>query len=283
MPLNEKVIGKRYQMDPIEIKAHESIYYALACDEDNDAYFDNRRKGGIIAPPMYAVFYTAGIVTKIILDSEIGLNFLMVVHYSQEFIWSNPLRPQDIVTTEGIITHIEVRKKGGILGWETIAKNQHGEEVVRSKLEFFDRSAGSDSAIDPKRDEVKPGEILWNQAVKVHNGQTYIYAEPSGDHNPIHIDDAFAKKVGLPGIILQGLCTMAFGHKAAVDNLCGPDRDPMRIKRYRVQFSRPVIPGQTITFQGYRIGDADCGVKHGIIARNNEGTDVLRDSWCVVG
>jgi acyl dehydratase len=116
----------------------------------------------------------------------------------------------------------------------------------------------------------------------VHTGQTWIYAEPSGDHNPIHIDPEFATGVGLPGIILQGLCTMAFGHKALVDNLCGPNRDPERIKRYRVQLARPVLPGQTLTFQGFEIGKDQGGTKYGLIAKNENQEDLLRDAWCII-
>ena len=50
---------------------------------------------------------------------------------------------------------------------------------------------------------------------------------------------------GLPGIIVHGLCTMAFTSKVAIDKLCSGD--PTRLKRLRVRFSRPVLPGQTIT------------------------------------
>ena len=50
---------------------------------------------------------------------------------------------------------------------------------------------------------------------------------------------------GLPGIIVHGLCTMAFTSKVAIDRLCGGD--PARLKRLRVRFSRPVLPGQSIT------------------------------------
>ena len=54
----------------------------------------------------------------------------------------------------------------------------------------------------------------------------HIYADGSGDHNPIHVDPDFAKGVGLPGIILQGLCTMAFNFKAVQDEVAGGD--PLR-------------------------------------------------------
>jgi len=60
---------------------------------------------------------------------------------------------------------------------------------------------------------------------------------------------------GLPGIIVHGLCTMAFTSKVAIDRLCGGD--PTRLKRLRVRFSRPVLPGQTITTKVWADGDRD--------------------------
>ncbi len=45
--------------------------------------------------------------------------------------------------------------------------------------------------------------------VEVDKYRPYYYAGASGDFNLIHIDNDFAKSVGLGGIILQGLCTMA--------------------------------------------------------------------------
>ena len=72
------------------------------------------------------------------------------------------------------------------------------------------------------------------------------YAGASGDYNPIHIDPEVGEMAGLGGVILQGLCTMAWAAEAAV-NYAG---DPGRIKRVRVRFSRPVAPGDTVTVNG---------------------------------
>ena len=46
--------------------------------------------------------------------------------------------------------------------------------------------------------------------------QTFRYAEASGDPMQIHLDEEFAKAVGLPGIIIHGLCTMAFTSVAVI-------------------------------------------------------------------
>ena len=61
---------------------------------------------------------------------------------------------------------------------------------------------------------------------------TVRYAGASGDFNPIHIDEDFAKQVGLPGRILHGLWTMAQVARAHTDAAGGPDR----LRRLSVQF-----------------------------------------------
>jgi acyl dehydratase len=53
---------------------------------------------------------------------------------------------------------------------------------------------------------------------------TVRYAGASGDFNPIHIDEEFARQVGLPGRILHGLWTMAQVARAHTEALGGPDR-----------------------------------------------------------
>ena len=61
---------------------------------------------------------------------------------------------------------------------------------------------------------------------------TVRYAGASGDFNPIHIDEEFARQVGLPGRILHGLWTMAQVARAHTDAAGGPDR----LARLSVQF-----------------------------------------------
>jgi acyl dehydratase len=61
---------------------------------------------------------------------------------------------------------------------------------------------------------------------------TVRYAGASGDFNPIHIDEAFAKQVGLPGRILHGLWTMAQVARAHTEAAGGPHT----LKRLSVQF-----------------------------------------------
>ncbi len=72
------------------------------------------------------------------------------------------------------------------------------------------------------------------------------YAAASGDFNPIHLDPEFARAAGLPGVILQGLCTLGW----AVDAFQRYLGDPGKVRGVRVRFSRPIAVDDVITFTG---------------------------------
>jgi acyl dehydratase len=75
---------------------------------------------------------------------------------------------------------------------------------------------------------------------------TVRYAGASGDFNPIHIDEAFARSVGLPGRILHGLYTMALLARAHTDAAGGPER----LRRLSVQFRGMGRMGEEIVVSG---------------------------------
>lgn len=98
------------------------------------------------------------------------------------------------------------------------------------------------------------------------------YGAASGDFNPIHIDPAVGEKAGLGGVILQGMCTMAWAAEAVVNHL----GDPGALKRLRVRFSRPVFPGDTVRFEG-KVSAVEGGrIKGELTAKNQKGEDVLK-------
>ncbi len=75
---------------------------------------------------------------------------------------------------------------------------------------------------------------------------TLRYAGASGDFNPIHVDEEFARSVGLPGRILHGLWTMA--QVARAQTAAGGD--PERLKRLSVQFRGMGLPEQEVVVTG---------------------------------
>jgi 3-hydroxybutyryl-CoA dehydratase len=90
--------------------------------------------------------------------------------------------------------------------------------------------------------ELQAGDSLPELHVTPDAELTKRYADASGDQNPIHIDPEFAKKVGLPGVILHGLWSMAQVARAHTDAA----GDPRALKRLSVQFRGMGFPEQEI-------------------------------------
>lgn len=73
------------------------------------------------------------------------------------------------------------------------------------------------------------------------------YAEASGDHNPIHLNEAFAKEAGFKSVIAHGMLSMAFLGDYIRKNF---PESQFTLKRFRVRFKKITFPGDTLTCQG---------------------------------
>jgi len=91
---------------------------------------------------------------------------------------------------------------------------------------------------------------------------TIRYAGASGDFNPIHLDDEFAREVGLPGRILHGLWTMAQVARAATDAAGGR---PEQLRSLSVEFRGAGMIGEEIVVSG-TLADRDDGLIANLVA-----------------
>jgi len=103
--------------------------------------------------------------------------------------------------------------------------------------------------------------------------RSLYYAGASGDFNPIHIDVEVGQAAGLGGVILQGLCTLAWG----VDAFARFLGDPGLVTGVKARFSKPVRPEDTVRFEGTVIEASGGAVKASIVARNQLGEEVLKN------
>jgi acyl dehydratase len=102
------------------------------------------------------------------------------------------------------------------------------------------------------------------------------YAEASGDRNRIHLDDAFARQAGLPGVIVHGMCLLAIASRAVLEGVAGGD--PARLRSLAVRFARPVRPGSRLVTRVWRTPEGarfDC--------LGSDELPVLRDGRAEVG
>jgi acyl dehydratase len=136
VPVNDKAIGKTYEPVVYAVGREKIKEYARAVGETNALHLDvaAARAAGhadVVAPPMFAVVYSAPSVGPPIFDPEIELNFAMMVHGGQEFEWGPLVVAGDEITTTTSVKDISEDDGRGYYVFESISSNQRGERVCR--------------------------------------------------------------------------------------------------------------------------------------------------------
>ena len=131
--------------------------------------------------------------------------------------------------------------------------------------------------------DVAEGTELFSATVELDRSSLVKYAGASGDFNPIHWNERFAKEVGLPDVIVHGMLTMGVA-SSALEEWLG---DPGRVLDYGVRFTRPIPvpdPGSVeITVVG-KLGalDAESGTARVDLAVTSGGASVLGKAQATV-
>ena len=84
---------------------------------------------------------------------------------------------------------------------------------------------------------IEVGTVIAERVFCVDRELLKRYADASGDHNPIHQDEVFAKSVGLPDVIAHGMLTMALVGKFVTDWAGGS----VAVKEFSARFVKPVV------------------------------------------
>jgi acyl dehydratase len=234
-------------IDPERAKA-----YAAATNDDNPAY-----ESGKFAPPVFGVVPTwdaLGLAAADVIPPEA---FAFVVHGEQDMHFHQPLVPGMTLVSYAEAYSVRVGRSGTRYTVRIVSNDTDAKPVLEIFSTTFIRGMSDGESGGPdKPDHSMPrdlGEPVATFTVHVDDDQTYRYRDASGDTMPIHVDDDFAKSVGLPGIIVHGLCTMAMCSQAVVKTVAGGD--PSRLRRLAVRFSKPVIPGNDVVTSIYDIGN----------------------------
>jgi len=136
MPATTQAIGKQYDPVVYAVGREKIREYARAVGTTNPVHLDldAARDAGfadLVAPPMFAVVYSAPSVGPPIFDPDIELNFAMMVHGGQEFAWGEPVVAGDEITTTASVKDISESNGRGYYVFESVSVNQRGDEVCR--------------------------------------------------------------------------------------------------------------------------------------------------------
>ena len=136
MPVDTEKVGQSYDPAAVEITGEAIHNYADAVHEDNPVYHDAEaaKEAGFrdqVAPPMFAVVYSAPAMAPAIFDT-IGDALPRMVHGGQEFVWGEPVVAGDTITTQASVKEIYENDGKGFYVFESVSKNQDDAETVRA-------------------------------------------------------------------------------------------------------------------------------------------------------
>jgi acyl dehydratase len=129
-------VGKSYPPFEYEVGREKIREYAHAIGATDQIHFDRgvaRAEGfrDVVAPPMFAVVYSAGSLGPAVVDPEVGIDFMRMVHGGQEFVWGEPVCSGDTITTETSVKDISEKDGRRYFVFQSVSTNQDGQEVVR--------------------------------------------------------------------------------------------------------------------------------------------------------
>lgn len=262
------------------VDAERTRAYAAATNDDHPLYVR-----GELAPVLFAGVPLGEAVTR-------AMDLLLPtaerrwgLHSAQDLHIHRPIVPGMVLLTRIAPIGVQVRTSGTWLVLKAETREGGGAPINEQYVTlFFKARADVPSAGEAAPDHRVPPPAsadAWLVEVtqRIDDDQTSRYAAASGDHSPIHLDAEFARSVGLPGIIVHGMCTMAFVSRAVVAHACAGD--PLRLRRLAVRFARPVLPGQEITTRLWAAG-GDGRLRFGFDVVNAAGKAVIQDGLAEV-
>jgi acyl dehydratase len=269
--LDPAIIGKTYSGSTILIDPERTAIYAQATNESNPRYYETDKDKRAV-PVLFPVTLLVEFANRLLSDDTLNINAAKMVHGEHEIHYYRPLKLWEEATTSVTLESIDSKPSGEIL-WANTSGYVKKELVfeMRAGL-FFRKSKGDRKSPKPKTNEVKR-DMIFSKTITVAPDQSRRYAAASGDENPIHLDKEFARFVGLPDIILHGLCTMAFATQAITDE--SAEGDPRNVKRVRCRFSKPVFMGDTLTTSGWLLKEDDTIQTIAFDTKNQAGERVL--------
>jgi acyl dehydratase len=231
-----------------EVDLEAAVTYGRATNDRNERYVN-----GELIPPMMSVLAIRHPLLELLhaVVSEDVIASLRGTHGEQDIVFHRHIVPGSVVRSRALGLALRPKRSGTVFMFKSETRSDSDVLLNEQYWTIFYRGVTSEVAAgDPVPDHVLPEGVAETRPIAtvdtaIDTDQTFRYAAASGDHTPIHLSDHTARSVGLPGIIVHGLCTLAMVSSGMVDRLAGAD--PARLDRLAARFSDIVFPGERLT------------------------------------
>jgi acyl dehydratase len=262
--------------------------YAAAVEDDNPAFFDDEAEGGVIAPPMFGVAATWPISERLpdFIEAEGFPSSVMQrqVHYTEHLEFHRAIVPGARLDIRGSICTITPHTAGTYLVIRYEARDGGGQKVFTEYVGGLLRGvtctgpgAGMDSLPAPHGFK-GAGALRWSSQIRIDPLRPFIYDGCTRIFFPIHTSKRFARRVGLPGIILQGTATLAFAVREITNREASAR--PKSVEAIGCRFTGMVFPGSSLFVRVTGLETGDDGARHvSFDVLTGEGKSAVSDGY----
>jgi acyl dehydratase len=179
-----------------------------------------------------------------------------VLHGEQSFVVHAPVEPTASATLEATIVGIYDQGNAAHVVTDIVgADAATGQGLVTTTATIVVRGEGGwggerRPSTPWERPDGEP-DVIVSSTVRADQALLYRL---SGDRNPLHSDPQFARRAGFDRPILHGMCTFGIAGRLLINELC--DGDATRVRSMGGRFSKPVLPGETLTLRGWVDGSS---------------------------
>ncbi len=237
-----------------KVEREQTIAYAKATNDPIAAHLD-----GTCAPPVFAVVPVTAMMAVATMSVVPDDLMLRILHGEHDFRFHRPIVPGEVLTVRAKPIGIEGKETGVVVTTLLETRDSTGEVVNEQYFIGFFRGGTFEGSVGVKSPAhcfdiaLRDTDPTFSSIQTFDEDQTFRYSPAAEDPMPIHLDDDFARAMGLPGIIIHGLCTIAFTSHALLAETS--PQDPGRLKRLAVRMSKPALPKETITSKFWNIGE----------------------------
>lgn len=255
MPIDPQAVGTKGEPRRRSWTSKDALLYAVGVGAGtNELQFttENTKDTPQKVLPTFAVIIGGG---GIPMDKVGSFNPALMVHGEQGIELFDEIPADGELESVGECTAIWDKGSAAVLEFESTATNvATGKPLLKTRTMLFCRGEGGWGGDRGPSDKIEfPDRPADHEVVYETRGDQALTYRLSGDRNPLHSDPTFAAMGGFDKPILHGLCTWGFTGRALLHSLCGGD--PSRFVSMNSRFSKPVMPGDTLTISMWVDGD----------------------------
>ncbi|QYC41555.1 MaoC like domain protein [Nonomuraea coxensis DSM 45129] len=248
MPIDASLVGRKSEPVTRSWTSDDALLYAIAVgagqeDPLSELQFTTENTEGTpqqVLPTFCNVAMGGG------MSLPTDLDFTKMLHAEQAFELFDTIPVAGEVESTGEIVGVYDKGSGALIATESVSRVPGGGPLAKIRTSLFFRGYGGfggerGPGTDWERPTGKPDHVV---TYTTRADQALLY-RLTGDRNPLHTDPSFSGRGGFPRPILHGMCTYGFTGRALLHTVAGSE--PKRFRAMSARFTKPILPGQTIT------------------------------------